>query len=46
MVQTFKRFFWLAVLTAGILDAGAFAIIGPNNEVPKSGHRLQSKPEH
>lgn len=36
MVQTFKRFFWLAVLTAGILDAGAFAIIGPNNEAYQS----------
>ncbi len=36
MVRTMKQFFWLAILAAGVLDAGAFALIGPNNEAYQS----------
>lgn len=36
MVRTIKRFLGLAILAAGALDAGAFALIGPNNEAYQS----------
>lgn len=36
MVRTIKQFSWVAILTAGVLNAGAFALIGPNNEAYQS----------